>query len=64
MIEFVKFYSTGSNLVTTFFTKEQEVTKGQQEHMFTDAQDALSKSTTKVFTFWDNEPMGVGLVQD
>jgi hypothetical protein len=63
MIKWIKFYKTGSDEVVTFNLSTQQVESEGQTHAFSDQEDALSKSTNEVFLFWDNIPLGPGLVK-
>lgn len=64
MIKWTKFLESDGSEVTYF--NDQKVlqsTEGMQ-HGFTSVEEALEKSTTEVFIFWDSVPAGVGLVQE
>lgn len=61
-VKWVKFYKTGSNEVVTFYTENNAVQNDGQTHDFISAEDATARSTSEVFIFWDNVPVGQGLL--
>lgn len=63
MNKWVKFYKTGSSEVKTLRLETMEFESEGQTHMFTDPEDARSKSTTEVVIFWDDRLYGQGLVE-
>lgn len=64
MVKWIKYYTTGSDVVKTFNVATQEYESEGQTHQFTSAEDALSKSTTEVLTVWDGVVEGVGEVAE
>ncbi len=62
MIKFVKFYSSENMEVITYFTNEKVLQNDGMTHEFTSPEDAQAKSTTEVYIFWDNKPIGPGSV--
>lgn len=62
MPEFIHFYKTGDGFVRTFRLSTQEFESEGQTHTFTDAQDALSKSTPLTAVVWDGKWIGIGTV--
>lgn len=62
-IKWVKFFTTGVPAYQTYFTDTKTVQDDGEVSEFTDATDAVSKSTDETFIFWDNEPVGPGKLQ-
>ncbi len=66
-VKWVKFYTTGvAEYQTLHLTLNDSGKRTLQDdgetHSFTDAADAVAKSTAEVYIFWDNVPVGVGAV--
>ncbi len=59
-ILWVKFYKTGSPEVITFYTENNYLQNDGETHDFTSAEDAVNRSTTQAFIFWDAQPIGSG----
>jgi hypothetical protein len=60
----INFYYSNTNRVFNFLPETKKLIDDGMTHIFTDGKDAQSKSTTGVFIFWDDIPVGNGLVDD
>lgn len=58
--KWVKFYTTGSNVVVTFDTATMATESAGETHDFSSGENAKEHSTGEVFIFWDNIPFGFG----
>ena len=61
-IKFVNFYGSDHTRVT-YFTDTKTLQNDGETHDFMSGEEALEKSTSESFVFWDNVPMGVGKLQ-
>lgn len=61
-IKWVKFFTTEAADFQTYWVATKTLQNDGQTHQFANATDALAKSTTEVFIFWDGEPQGRGTV--
>lgn len=62
MIKWVKFYTTGKADFQTLYTDTMFLQNDGETHEFTDATDAIARSTAEVFIFWDNKAIGQGAI--
>ena len=61
-IKWVKFYTTGTDVKVTYHVESKTVQDNGETHGFVNGEDAMNKSTSEVFTFWDGVPVGTGRV--
>lgn len=59
-IKWVKFFTTGVPEYQVYFIGDKVLQNDGITHTFADATDATLKSTSEVFIFWDNQPIGPG----
>ncbi len=62
MQKYVKFYTTGSDVVKTLNLSSMAFESEGETHAFTSAEDAQERSTEEVVIFWDNTLVGLGKV--
>ena len=59
-----KFYESTSNEVITYYNENKVLQNDGQTHEFTSAEDAVNRSTTDVFIFWDSIAIGSGKLSE
>ena len=62
MITYVKFFNSATHIVVTLFTENYVVQNDGMTFDFADAAEAVAKSETNTFIFWDNLPISAGTV--
>ncbi len=60
MQKYIMFYTTGTNIKKMFDLTTMSFESEGIEHQFTDANDAVEKSTVEDVIFWDNTLIGTG----
>ncbi len=66
MIKWIKFMFSNGSQSTYFNATETDPAFFQEnsgEHGFQSAEEALEKSTSEVFIFWDGKPVGAGKIE-
>jgi len=62
-VKFVNFYGSDKSRIT-YFVESKTLQNDGETHDFASAEEALEKSTSESFVFWDNAPVGVGKVAE
>lgn len=62
-IKWVKFYTTGNDVLVTFNTETMKTESEGETHGFGSSEEAQKSSTAEVFIFWDNLAIGAGLLE-
>lgn len=62
MIKYTKFLDSASKTMVTYFNESKTLQNDGMTFDYVTPEEAVAKSTTEVFIFWDNVPFGIGLV--
>lgn len=62
MIKWTKFYDSTTHEVVTYYNDQKTAHETHQTFDYATPEETLAKSTVETFNFWDNEPIGAGLL--